>query len=233
MLEIIKSPSPNFDARKAPISMLVLHYTGMESGQAALDRMCDPNAKVSAHYMVEEDGRIFQLVSEDDRAWHAGVASWQGLDDINSRSIGIEIVNGGHDFDLPDFSDVQNGAVTLLCADILLRYDITHTGVVGHSDIAPGRKQDPGERFPWRRLSDAGIGFWPRAAAMEPVDDTGVAEALRVIGYGVEMIPDASLEACLAAFQRRWRPENITGEADEETRRILGLVSSRYAKARK
>ena len=159
-------PSPNFNDRKHPIDMLVLHYTGMETGQAALDRMRDAEAQVSAHYMIWEDGRIVQLVGEDKRAWHAGVSSWQGDDDLNSRSIGIEIVNGGHDWPLtggvlPPFPDAQIDALIELCQGILERWDIPRSRIVGHSDIAPDRKDDPGEHFPWEQLARAGIGLWP------------------------------------------------------------------------
>ena len=165
-MEIIASPSPNFDDRKHKVDMLVLHYTGMDSGQAALDHMCNPAAKVSSHYMVWEDGRIDQLVAEDRRAWHAGVSTWQGDDDLNSRSIGIEIVNGGHDFPLPDgslppYPMAQIQALIELCQRILASHDIPDSRIVGHSDIAPARKQDPGEHFPWERLARAGIGLWP------------------------------------------------------------------------
>ncbi|WP_339741735.1 N-acetylmuramoyl-L-alanine amidase [uncultured Maricaulis sp.] len=152
----IAAPSPNFNDRKLPVSLIVLHYTGMENGAVALERMCDPAAEVSAHYMVEEDGRVFQLVDEDKRAWHAGVSAWRGETDINSASIGIEIVNGGHDYGLPDFPAIQIEAVIHLVADIMARHGIGPEGVVGHSDIAPGRKQDPGEKFPWHRLAAAG-----------------------------------------------------------------------------
>ncbi|SDM33999.1 N-acetylmuramoyl-L-alanine amidase [Maricaulis salignorans] len=156
MPDPIAAPSPNFNERKLPISLIVLHYTGMENGAVALERMRDPAAEVSAHYMVEEDGRIFQLVDEDKRAWHAGVSCWRGETDINSSSIGVEIVNGGHDFGLPDFPAVQIAAVIELVKDIMGRHGIGPEGVVGHSDIAPGRKQDPGEKFPWERLAAAG-----------------------------------------------------------------------------
>ncbi|MEL7040961.1 MAG: N-acetylmuramoyl-L-alanine amidase [Pseudomonadota bacterium] len=159
-------PSPNFNDRKHPVDMLVFHYTGMETGQQALDRMCDPEGAVSAHYMIWEDGRIAQLVGEDKRAWHAGVSSWKGEDDLNSRSIGIEIVNGGHDWPLPGdvlppYPQVQIDALIRLTHSILDRWDIPQTRIVGHSDIAPARKIDPGEHFPWAHLSRAGIGLWP------------------------------------------------------------------------
>ncbi len=162
-MRLIAAPSPNFNARKLPVSLIVLHYTGMESGAAALARLRDPAAEVSAHYMVEEDGRIFALVDEDKRAWHAGVSVWRGETDINSASIGIEIVNGGHDHGLPDYPAIQIAAVIELLRDIMARHGIGPEGVVGHSDIAPGRKQDPGEKFPWDKLAVAGCALAERA----------------------------------------------------------------------
>jgi len=157
-LKIIQARSPNYDDRTLPVSLLILHYTGMATGEVALERMRDPDAKVSAHYMVETDGRTFQLVDEDKRAWHAGVAEWQGETNINSNSIGIEIVNGGHDHpnadgSLPDFPDMQINVVIALSKDIMKRHG--ELIVLGHSDIAPTRKIDPGENFPWQGLAAA------------------------------------------------------------------------------
>lgn len=168
-MKIEAHPSPNFNDRKHPIDMLVLHYTGMKTGQEALDRMCDPAAEVSAHYMIWEDGRVMQLVGEDKRAWHAGVSSWKGEQDLNSRSIGIEIVNGGHDWPLPGdtlppYPQVQIDSLIRLTHGILDRWNIPQTRIVGHSDIAPARKTDPGEHFPWVQLSRFGIGLWPRSS---------------------------------------------------------------------
>ena len=196
--------------------MLVLHYTGMETGQAALERMCDPEAKVSAHYMVEEDGRIFRLVPEDQRAWHAGVSSWRGITDVNSASIGIEIVNGGHDFGMPDYPDVQVEAVIRLCQDILSRHKIHPLDIIGHSDIAPDRKQDPGEKFPWQRLADQGVGYWMSSGDATPPDmsQDQIKQAFRMCGYDVE---NQTLPVLLKAFQRHYAPELISGQADSST----------------
>ncbi|MDB2437255.1 N-acetylmuramoyl-L-alanine amidase [Hellea sp.] len=240
-MKITQTPSPNFDERTLPISLLILHYTGMETGQAALTRMCDAEAKVSAHYMIEEDGQIFQLVEEDKRAWHAGVSEWQGETNINSNSIGIEIVNGGHDWPqedgtLPPFADVQINAVIALSKDIMSRHgELT---VLGHSDIAPMRKIDPGEHFPWAGLAAAGLGFWPDAAAedrrilFEPgTRDRGVAilqSGLAHIGYGARVsgIMDEGSVKIIEALQRRYRPSQIDGIVDIHTMEIVKALIS-------
>ncbi|KAA5805301.1 N-acetylmuramoyl-L-alanine amidase [Alkalicaulis satelles] len=216
---VIHAPSPNFNDRPAPVSILVLHYTGMETGAAALERLRDPQAKVSSHYLVEEDGRVFALVSEDKRAWHAGAGAWRGCRDVNSASIGIEIVNGGHDFDLPDFADAQIKAVTALCRDILARHAIAARDVIGHSDMAPARKADPGEKFPWRTLAEAGIGLWPEAPVAGLSADAAPA-ALAAIGYPAA---DNALADVVTAFQRRFRPARVDGRLDDET---LGLIAA-------
>ena len=152
----------NFGDRAAelPIDMLVLHYTGMSSGAEAIDWLCTEDSGVSCHYVVEEDGTIWQLVPEEKRAWHAGKSNWQGVTDTNSRSIGIEIVNGGHDYGYPDFAEPQINAVIALSRDIVARNRIPSRNVLGHSDVSPGRKLDPGEKFPWGRLYEQGIGHW-------------------------------------------------------------------------
>ena len=238
-------PSPNFNDRRFPVDMLVLHYTGMETGQDALDRMRDAEAGVSAHYMIWEDGRVVQLVGEDKRAWHAGVSSWQGDEDLNSRSIGIEIVNGGHDWPqhdgaLPAYPDGQIRSVIELCRGIRERWEIPHNRIVGHSDIAPARKADPGEHFPWTRLAAVGIGLCPDAvepamiAALEP-GETGEAvavlqAALQQIGYGIDVSAtyDPVTQAVIRAFQRRWVQDSVTGLADARTQSMIDLVSSAF-----
>ena len=240
---IIKQcPSPNFDDRTLPITLLVLHYTGMETGQAALSRMCDAEAKVSAHYMVSEDGGITQLVDEGKRAWHAGVSEWAGQSNINSASVGIEIVNGGHDFRgvsgaLPPYPDMQINAVIALSKAVMARHAITPMNVLGHSDIAPARKQDPGEHFPWQGLAAAGIGLWPSAASDDRralfeagSRDRGVAilqSGLAHIGYCARVtgVMDTSTAEIVTALQRRYRPAKIDGIVDMETMDIIkGLV---------
>ncbi|MFN7056646.1 N-acetylmuramoyl-L-alanine amidase [Hyphomonas sp.] len=226
--------SPNQNERKHPVSLLVLHYTGMESGAAALARMQDEGAEVSAHYMVWEDGRITRLVPESARAWHAGISRWQGLEDLNSRSVGIEIVNGGHDYPLPGgvlppYPDAQIAAVIALSREIMAHHGIPQTGLVGHSDIAPARKIDPGGHFPWARLAEAGLGIWP-------AEETGAGcvwaggDAMRLntqlaaIGYDTGDIP-----AALRAFQRRWMPDAITGMADARTLARVAQIAAAYA----
>jgi len=225
------APSPNHGARvgHGRPDMLVLHYTGMASAQAALERLCARESEVSSHYLAFEDGTIFQLVAEARRASHAGVSSWEGDTDINSRSIGIEIANPGHDAGCPDFPEAQIAAVIALCRDILARRPMRPDRVVGHSDVAPRRKNDPGEKFPWRRLHAAGVGHW-----IEPVpisDDRGfalgdhgpaVAEfqgALARYGYGIAASGtfDAAMGDVVVAFQRHFRPARVDGIADHST----------------
>jgi len=191
---MIKSPSPNQEPRPqgTVIDMLVIHYTGMQTGRAALERMCDPEAKVSAHYMIEEDGRLFQLVPEEARAWHAGVSYWRGNRDINSRSIGIELVNPGHEFGYRPFPEAQMAALIALAQGILGRHAIPARNVVGHADVAPTRKQDPGELFDWQRLAEAGVGQWPGPAR----------ELAALAEYGYD-ISDGS--AVLMAYDRHFK----------------------------
>ena len=236
-MKIIKAPSPNYDERTLPVSLLVLHYTGMETGGGALERLCDEAAKVSAHYMVEEDGRVFGLVDEERRAWHAGVSSWGGETNINSVSIGIEIVNGGHDFGLPDFPKAQIDAVIELSLGIIKRHDISPLGVVAHSDIAPSRKQDPGEKFPWEALALQGVGYWPDAKSNDgrvlfEKDTQGnsvsvLQTGLAYLGYGLGVTGAMDEDTCLviAALQRRYRPEKVDGQLDVQTMEILTLLA--------
>lgn len=224
--EILDRPSPNHDARPdgQAVDTLVLHYTGMASGEAALARLCDPDAKVSAHYCIEEDGRIFALVAEDRRAWHAGAALWQGDSDINARSVGIELVNPGHEFGYRPFPPRQMAALKSLALDILARHPIPPARVLGHSDVAPLRKEDPGELFDWRGLAASGIGLWPEDSTAA-VLDSAVGQALRRIGYGYT---EDDLPAVIRAFQRHYRPSGISGSADAATRRrmaaLLGVI---------
>ena len=217
-------PSPNCNSRPqgAPIDMLVLHYTGMPEAADALDRLCDPATKVSSHYLIDENGAVHALVPEDRRAWHAGVSFWRGETDVNGRSIGIELSNPGHDFGYRPFPETQMAALIELAGDIIARHPIPARNVVGHSDIAPRRKIDPGELFDWPRLAAAGIGLWPDGAAGQgaeenPEDDP--AALLAAIGYGTE-----ELQATLSAFQRRYRPARFDGIADAETLGLLRAV---------
>ena len=215
---IIDSPSPNFDEREAPISMLVLHYTGMADAASAIARLSDPEAKVSCHYLVAEDGTVLRMVDEDKRAWHAGQSWWRGVTDVNSASIGIEIVNPGHEFGYRPFPDEQMEALVPLVADIVKRRDIPRANVVGHSDIAPARKQDPGELFDWARLAKLGLALpRPTKNLMDPLwTDGGFLLALERFGYDVR-----NKDAAIMAFQRRFRPELMDAEVDGECRAIL------------
>ena len=211
-------PSPNWDERALPVTMVVLHYTEMER-EAALARLTDPEAKVSAHYFISEDGEVVRLVDEDKRAWHAGASYWRGHRDVNSASIGIELDNPGHANGYRPFPEAQIDALLPLLADIVRRHDIPRANVVGHSDVAPARKIDPGELFPWARLAKARLCL-PRPARLELGDpfpnDGSFYLALERFGYDVS----AGREA-VEAFQRRWRPELIDGEIDGEIRAIL------------
>lgn len=241
-MQIHSSPSPNHDSRNGtPISMLVLHYTGMPDVEAARARLCDASAAVSAHYLVEEDGKIWQLVEESERAWHAGVSHWRGMDSVNAHSIGIEIQNPGHEWGYRDFPPAQLAAVQELCVDILARNPaITPANVVGHSDVAPARKDDPGERFPWEDFAKAGIGIFPKVNEVDVQttlmqrrewslpdiiklgdEHNGVKlmqRDLKKYGYYTEVdgIFDAVTMRVVTAFQRHFRPESVTGKWDAE-----------------
>lgn len=218
MDDIIDTPSPNFDARALPVSMVVLHYTGMIDAASAIQRLADPEAKVSAHYVVAEDGQIIRMVDEAHRAWHAGRSWWRGISDVNSASIGIEIVNPGHEFGYRPFPEAQIDAVIRLVGAIVPRYGITRGNVVGHSDVAPARKDDPGELFPWARLARLRLALpRPTKNLMDPHwTDAGFLLALERFGYDVT---DGT--AAVRAFQRRFRPEMIDGIIDGECRAIL------------
>jgi N-acetylmuramoyl-L-alanine amidase len=239
--EIGERSSPNHASRGMPprIDMLVLHYTGMQSAAAALDRLCDPAARVSAHYLVEEDGAVWRLVPEDRRAFHAGVSCWRGEIDLNQVSIGVEIANPGHEWGYRPFPEPQMAAVERLCGDLIGRWPIRPDRVVGHSDIAPERKADPGELFDWRRLAAAGIGLWPQPAAdrarprgqaVGVVERAAALAALATIGYCVHPGEET---AAIAAFQRRFRPARWDGRLDAETARRLVEVRTAYDMARR
>ncbi|WP_084536759.1 N-acetylmuramoyl-L-alanine amidase [Azospirillum halopraeferens] len=200
-----------------PVELLVLHYTGMPTAAAALARLCDPASGVSAHYTVDEDGTVYAHVPEDRRAWHAGVSTWRGAGDVNGRSIGIEIVNPGHEFGYRPFPAAQMDAVEGLCRAVMGRHGISAADVVAHSDVAPDRKEDPGELFDWPRLARAGIGLWPMPSREDqgPFDAAEVAALLTRAGY------DAAAPRVLLAVQRRYRPAALTGVADSETVALL------------
>ncbi len=220
-----KFASPNFNQRALPVSMLVLHYTGMKTAGDALNRLCDPKAKVSAHYVVDESGKVFQLVAEEKRAWHAGLSYWRGITDVNSASIGVEIVNGGHDFALPPFPAAQISSVKALCKDIISRHSILPVNIVGHNEIALSRKLDPGEKFPWQALAEAGIGLWPERTSLrrKTWTKTEAKQLLSAIGYEVNSVPFSGKDQhCLISeFQRRYRPQQIDGVLDEQTWQLL------------
>ncbi|WP_417686209.1 N-acetylmuramoyl-L-alanine amidase [Roseibium sp.] len=234
-------PSPNHNDRAlgAPIDMLVLHYTGMKSAEEALQRLCDPRTEVSAHYFVYEDGRILQCVPEARRAWHAGKSFWKGETDVNSRSIGIEIVNPGHEWGYTDFPEAQIAAVAELCADICRRHSIHPWMVLAHSDIAPERKEDPGEKFPWATLAKAGVGhyvdpvpvttglFMQEGESGQPVE--AVQSMLAIYGYDVDITGhfDTRTRYAVTAFQRHFRPEKVDGIVDQSTIETLHALLAR------
>ncbi|WP_037501694.1 N-acetylmuramoyl-L-alanine amidase [Sphingomonas jaspsi] len=224
-MDVTQRPSPNFDERKLPVSMIVLHYTGMVDAESALQRLTSDEAKVSAHYCVLEDGQIVQLVEEDKRAWHAGKSYWRGITDVNSASVGIEIVNPGHEFGYRPFPDEQVAAVMGLVNDVKSRHGITRGNIVGHSDIAPTRKEDPGELFPWWELAKRRLALpSPTRDLMDPYwTDAGFLLALERFGYEV-----TDPQKAVIAFQRRFRPDLIDGIIDGECRaKLLALLLPR------
>jgi N-acetylmuramoyl-L-alanine amidase len=237
-LAIREMLSCNQDERPAGgrVDMLILHYTGMKSAREAIDRLRDPEARVSSHYVVDEDGEILRLVPEERRAWHAGVSYWRGHNTLNDRSVGIEIVNPGHEWGYRDFPALQMAAVCDLCLSILSRHPVPARNVVAHSDVAPDRKEDPGEKFRWEDLARDGVGIWPirvpnlgsggvitDATRLRPVR-----KALAQVGYCTvpEGALDPALSTVLRAFQRHWRPEAVTGQADDGTVARLHAVAA-------
>lgn len=241
-LSLADAPSPNFDARKSVPDCVILHYTGMQSSAAALERMRDPEAKVSAHYMVDEDGAIYRLVPEERRAWHAGAAFWKGVKDINSASIGIEIVNAGF-VDGPagrvyaPFPQAQIDEVIALVRDIQQRHHVKPERIIGHADIAPGRKQDPGPTFPWKQFADAGLIPWPDGPLVTvkmlehevaPRDVAWLQERLARIGYNVSRSGqmDVLTKEVVATFQMKYRPRDISGTVDSETAALIEVAST-------
>ena len=212
------APSPNWNARALPVSMVVLHYTGMRTAAEALDRLTDAGAKVSAHYLIDEDGTVTRIVDEDRRAWHAGASFWRGITDVNSASIGIELVNPGHEWGYRPFPEPQMRALIPLLADIIWRNDIDVADVVGHSDVAPARKQDPGELFDWPRLARFGLAVpTPKPRIRLMFDNDGAFTlGLERLGYDI-----TEPKAAITAFQRRFRPARVDGEVDGECGALL------------
>ncbi|MET1026477.1 MAG: N-acetylmuramoyl-L-alanine amidase [Dongiaceae bacterium] len=231
-MTLIDLPSPNFDARpvNGPIDILLLHYTGMQSAEEAVARLRDPAARVSSHYVVDEDGSVLRLVAEDQRAWHAGISYWNGIREINARSIGIEIVNPGHEWGYRPFPAAQMQSVIGLSQQIIAQHGIPAARVLGHSDVAPLRKQDPGELFDWRALAAQGVGLWPEP---QPVswDEATFLTALNRYGYDIDgaasTAPETAHHAAILAFERHFRPQRLSGRADAELAAILnGLLAA-------
>lgn len=236
--------SPNYGPRKAVdglvgVRHLLIHYTGMKTFDEALTRLCDADSGVSAHYMIDEDGKTLALVDESHRAWHAGVGFWGGIRDLNSTSIGIELVNPGHEYGYRAFPAAQIEALKDLAQDIVHRHPIAPTGVLGHSDIAPSRKQDPGELFPWADLAQSHIGLWPTETGVSSLPPGEVWNALSAIGYavpngpGADILDPASAAAdVISAFQRRFRSAKVDGVLDPETSAGIAAVAALYTSAR-
>jgi N-acetylmuramoyl-L-alanine amidase len=235
-LRIVSCPSPNHDARTdgVPVDILVLHYTGMQTADEALARLVDPEAKVSAHYTIGRDGRVFAHVPEDRRAWHAGVSYWAGETNINARSVGIELVNPGHEFGYVPFAEPQIAALIDLAQGILKRHPIPPHRVLGHSDVAPARKEDPGELFPWAQLAEFGIGLWPSSPPQRGEVDraqrgrVGTSEPtpqdLARFGYGIPPHTEVPLDKAITAFQRHFRPAEVNGRWDGECATALAAL---------
>ena len=241
-MNVVEAPSPNFDSRTAPPGVLVLHYTGMKTGQEALDRLRDPAAKVSSHYLVEEDGRVFRLVAEERRAWHAGASYWRGRRNLNGESIGIEIVNPGFT-DTPAgriwyaYPQPQIDAVIALVRKIVKEHEIKPDRILGHSDIAPGRKVDPGPRFPWQQLADAGLITWPDAAMVaikkaafeqQLPDVAWFQQKLNAHGFAVPLHGefDQRTQDVVSAFQMKYRQARFDGVPDAETAALLEVLTA-------
>lgn len=239
----IDAPSPNFDARTAPPDMVVIHYTGMRTSEEALARLRDPEAKVSAHYMIDEDGQGYRLVPEARRAWHAGVSFWRGERDVNGRSIGVELVNPGHELGYRPFPQPQVATLLRLLGGMRGRWTVPDRNIVGHSDVAPARKIDPGELFPWAELAAAGNGLWvePSAAPGPPIGEGDEGPAVFAFQAGLARLGydcapsgayDETTTTIVSAFQRHWRPTEVDGMADGETRaRLIALLRAAEAAA--
>ncbi|MEO5586628.1 MAG: N-acetylmuramoyl-L-alanine amidase [Novosphingobium sp.] len=213
-----EAPSPNWDERMLPVTMVVLHYTGMQSAGEALERMCDAKAKVSAHYMIDEDGTVTRMVSEEKRAWHAGKSYWRGITDVNSASVGIELVNPGHEWGYRPFTEAQMEALVPLLAAIVQRHKIPIANVVGHSDIAPARKDDPGELFEWELLARYKLALRTPKPRISLIYEEPSAFFLALERWGYDI---ADGRAAVRAFQRRWRPRKVDGELDGEIGALL------------
>ena len=218
--------SPNHDARPAATepSLLILHYTGMATATAAIARLCDPAAKVSAHYLIDEDGTVLALVPESRRAWHAGIAAWRAIDDVNGHSIGIELVNPGHEWGYRAFPQPQITALIELATAIVDRHALPAAAVIGHSDVAPARKTDPGELFPWAELAAHGLGIWPATATPTSVETALAFAQLASIGYRFDL-PNTQPVQIVAAFQRHWRQARVDGRLDPETMGLIAAVA--------
>ncbi len=218
-MKIYQSPSPHFNERLLPVDSIIIHYTDMPTTEEALHWLCHPHSQVSAHYLIDEKGKIYHIVPEEKRAWHAGQSYWQGCKDMNSCSVGIELANPGHSHGYQPFPEAQIDSLLTLCKTLQVRWDIPSSRVLGHSDIAPQRKQDPGHLFPWDLLAKEGVGLWPKQLLEGKKID--VNEALKKIGYET-----ASPSHALLAFQRHFQPQKVDGVVNHQTYSLLqGLLN--------
>ncbi len=214
MMKMLNAPSPHFNDRALPIDSIILHYTDMPGVEETLAWFRNPASQVSCHYLIDEKGQVYQLVDEDKRAWHAGQSFWKGCTDMNSCSIGIELANPGHSHGYLPFPQVQIEALIKLCQNLVKKWGISPSRVLGHSDVAPRRKQDPGHLFPWEILAREGLGLWPNQR--ETLNEEGLMQMLSEIGY--ETI---SPFHTLLAFQRHFQSHKVDGSADDETRLFI------------
>ena len=224
MNKIVNLPSPNYNDRPpgTKIDILVIHYTGMVGLTEALERLCDPANAVSAHYLIDRNGQIFQLISEEKRAWHAGVSSWRETSNINNSSIGIELENPGHEFGYKKFPKPQIDSLVRIAKDIIIRHPIPARNIIGHSDVAPTRKKDPGELFDWRKLALSGIGYWPETPKSEGITQINASNfelALKKYGYDTTNLP-----ATILAFQRHFLPNHCSNQPDLGMFRVLEMI---------
>ena len=233
LMEISKYNSPNYDKKarsSKSITCIIIHYTGMQSERESLQRLIHPKSRVSCHYLISRNGKIFNLVKEKNIAWHAGKSKWQNYKDLNKNSIGIELVNKGHRFGYQSFTSKQINALVILCKSLKRKYKIKNSLVLGHSDISPLRKIDPGEKFPWRYLSSKGIGIYPKTRFKNYKKLKNTFQGIffkNLHNLGYRYLNTALRKRIVKNFQRRYRQSNINGEVDKETFKISEFLTKK------